>query len=367
MCKLSQCRGVFGIALSASTAITTWLLFLMVVGTVQAGIIVLFQSLREAWRREHQARMTLQAERDQLELRVAQRTQELAQARDQAIAAQQAEAEQKQFLASLHQITLDLLNQHELGNLLQTIVDRATASMNAPYGELMLYEDDTLVVHAYTQNQTFLKGDYVRRGEAQLSWQAFDTRQPVVIDDYAVWAGRRTIYASIEIHAVADIPIIAGERCLGVLAMGRALKGHCFTPKAIEQGILFSQLAALVVESARLYTTALYEIGERRRAEQRLQQSADELHAQNAELEAFARTVAHDLKLPLSNLLGYGQLLKLSHRDQAADEVDGSLDQMLQSAWKMSSIIDALLLLARVRTLEAIPLSASGISAPTGC
>jgi len=84
-----------------------------------------------------------------------------------------------------------------------------------------------------------------------------------------------------------------------------------------------------------------------------LQEQKIELEQRNMELDAFARTVAHDLKNPLNIIVGYADILteicvspKLS--DQNSQESLDSIKAIAQAANKMTNIIDALLLLAGV-------------------
>ncbi len=174
---------------------------------------------------------------------------------------------QNDYLSILHQITLDLLNRRELNDLLQVIVDRSAILLDAPFSELMLEQDGNLIVEAFTANQPNLKGDRVTRSQAKLSWQAFDTHQPVVLDDYSTWEHKRDIYDEDALHAVADFPVMAGDRCLGILALGRSMPDYTFTPEQIETGILFARLVALVLDNASLYDSAMKEISERKRTE----------------------------------------------------------------------------------------------------
>ena len=77
-------------------------------------------------------------------------------------------------------------------------------------------------------------------------------------------------------------------------------------------------------------------------------EQAEERERLIAELDAFAHTVAHDLKSPLGAIIGYVELLQLG------DLPDAQRRQYLRSiAWtgdKMANIIDELLLLANMRT-----------------
>jgi PAS domain S-box-containing protein len=181
-----------------------------------------------------------------------------------------------EYLSILHQITLDLLDRRNLDDLLQVVVDRSSVLLDAPFSELMLEEDGDLVVKAFTSNQPNLKGDRVKRGQAILSWQAFDKKEPVVLEDYATWEFRRDVYNPGSIHAIADFPVMAGSRCLGVLALGRDRIGHTFTDEQIQTGILFARLVALVLDNVNLYDSAVREIAERQRAQLSLQRSIEQ-------------------------------------------------------------------------------------------
>lgn len=183
------------------------------------------------------------------------------------------------YLTGLHQITLDLLNHHKNDDLLKSLVDKAASILDAPYGEIMLKEDDVLVVKAFTDNLPFLLGDRVKRSQAALSWKAFDTLKPAIVEDYTNWSGKRMLYDELRLRAVADFPITIGEECIGVLGLARSQENTPFTDEQIQIGMMFSQLAALVVDNANQYNAALQEIAERKRIEEALRQSEQRAQA----------------------------------------------------------------------------------------
>jgi len=159
---------------------------------------------------------------------------------------------QNKYLTSLHQITLNLLNTREISDLLQFIVNQASEFLDAPFCEIMLYEGDDLIVKAYTANQSFLAEDRVGRDEARLSWQAFDTQLPAVVDDYSQWPHHRSIYDDVSIGPVLVLPILSGGASIGVLDISRSASGHRFDDFEIQAATLFAKLAALALENARL-------------------------------------------------------------------------------------------------------------------
>jgi len=103
-----------------------------------------------------------------------------------------------------------------------------------------------------------------------------------------------------------------------------------------------------------------------RKLQRQLQEHAIELEKRNAELDAFARTVAHDLKNPLNAIIGYTDMLLADCRTDTFPTTESLeyLQMVAQSGHKMGNIIDALLLLAGVSTqgkVETHPLNMAHI------
>jgi len=93
---------------------------------------------------------------------------------------------------------------------------------------------------------------------------------------------------------------------------------------------------------------------------------AVKLEKRNTELNAFARTVAHDLKNPLTGVMGLSErLLEMCSSDTLpTDNARTYLQLIAQSGQKMVDIINALLLLARASEQDKVktqPLSMSRI------
>ena len=86
-----------------------------------------------------------------------------------------------------------------------------------------------------------------------------------------------------------------------------------------------------------------------RNLQKQLKLHMEELETRNMELDAFARTVAHDLKNPLNIVIGLSDILIDDCRAKVNDEsILENLIAVQQAGQKMISIIDALLLLAGV-------------------
>jgi signal transduction histidine kinase len=109
--------------------------------------------------------------------------------------------------------------------------------------------------------------------------------------------------------------------------------------------------AAIAIENARLVEA--------------LRQRSIELEAHNEELDAFAHTVAHDLKGPLAPLVGYAEILMLDYEMIIDPDGLSYLRKIARSGRKMTSIVDELLLLAGARKMDVDvePLNMSDIVA----
>ncbi len=81
-------------------------------------------------------------------------------------------------------------------------------------------------------------------------------------------------------------------------------------------------------------------------------EALNSLKSRNEELDAFAHTVAHDLKGSISTLIGYGELLNDHEANLSEEQIRESAEMICRVGWKMSDIVDELLLLANVRKGE---------------
>jgi len=94
---------------------------------------------------------------------------------------------------------------------------------------------------------------------------------------------------------------------------------------------------------------------ELRRMRGELQVQNEKLRAQNEALDAYARTVAHDLKNPLNLILNFSRFIE--EEDILEGEAAGDIHRVIESAEQMNHIIQDLLLLAQMRKdeLEPVP------------
>ncbi|MGK2943110.1 MAG: ATP-binding protein, partial [Desulfuromonadales bacterium] len=90
---------------------------------------------------------------------------------------------------------------------------------------------------------------------------------------------------------------------------------------------------------------SIRDISDRKEAEEKLE-------ASNRELEAFVYTVSHDLRTPLTPIIGYADFLSEAYRDQLDDQAISCLAEISIAGNKMHRLMEDLLELAKVGQLD---------------
>ena len=117
------------------------------------------------------------------------------------------------------------------------------------------------------------------------------------------------------------------------------------------------QIEGLVVLSV------VVDISERKRAEEALRQTTEELRAVNQQLEQFAYVASHDLQEPLRAVIGFLQLLDERYKSILDSKAGMYIDYAVEGARQMSQLINDLLDYSRVgrrgQKIQAVDLNDS--------
>jgi signal transduction histidine kinase len=101
-----------------------------------------------------------------------------------------------------------------------------------------------------------------------------------------------------------------------------------------------------------------------RNLQRSLQREISERDKLISELDAYAHTVAHDLKNPLGTLIGFSSMLETGYTDLSDEQLHLCVNTIAKSGRKMTNIIEELLLLSSVRkqNVETEPLDMAAIT-----
>jgi signal transduction histidine kinase len=96
------------------------------------------------------------------------------------------------------------------------------------------------------------------------------------------------------------------------------------------------------------------EVSDRMHVEEVLRQRTVELESRNEELNAYAHTVAHDIKSPLAAIIGFGELFERYYTQFTEDQLTYYFGVIARNGRKITNIVDELLLLSSVREVEVV-------------
>ncbi|HRV90706.1 MAG TPA: GAF domain-containing sensor histidine kinase [Anaerolineae bacterium] len=200
--------------------------------------------------------------------------------------------------------------------------------------------------HAIGAGAETVIGWRLAEGQGLAGWAA-QTGQSLLVPDAKQDSrhfGMVDQQSGINFRSILSIPLRTRRGVIGVLNLVDTEVGR-FTEDELSLVDSIATAAAIAIENARLYQEAQEEIAQRKLIETILRE-------RNEELDAFAHTVAHNLKNPLSTAIGYTDFLLFDPEAVSPKELNDCL-QIIKSAGKKAvSIIDELLLLATVRKNE---------------
>lgn len=166
----------------------------------------------------------------------------------------------------------------------------------------------------------------VRSGQAAIL-SDFDAAIPTIAED----AEHLRLLRAVGVSSCLLVPLRAGDRTLGVLACGRADPLRRYGARDLPLVEELAQRAASAVQHAQLYRTAQNAIRTR---------------------EQFLSVASHELKTPLTSLIGFAELLqRRAAREGSFSERDlRALDAIHERAERLDQLIRSLLDISRIET-----------------
>lgn len=249
-------------------------------------------------------------------------------------------------MTALCKTSLDIVAQLDLPKLLYSIVERATALLNAKRGSIYIYDeeqDELELRFLYNFEQDFT-GTRLKRGEG-LSGKVLESGESMYVRDYRHWDGRSEKYKGCDFVSVLAVPLKCGERILGVLNFTED-KERVFSEEEVRFIELFANQAAIALCNAKLFA-------ESKRLQQDLQDKLRQLQQTQAQLFQAEKLsalgqlisgIAHELNNPLTVVMGYAQLLEAEALSPSAME---SVRRISTSAERARRIVQGLLAFAR--------------------
>ena len=171
-------------------------------------------------------------------------------------------------------------------------------------------------------------------------WAMLHETQVVIPDIYLDPRIPHDAYRPTFVHSLVMTPVRAGG---GIAAIGTYWADqHLASP--VEQEVLqaLADSTAVALENAR----SLEDL------ESRVAGRTAEIEASNRDLAAFAQVAAHDLKAPLTTILGHADLMASEPQVHANPTLETSLGAVRRQAARMTDLIDGVLSYSTAATTE---------------
>ncbi|MBE3088111.1 MAG: GAF domain-containing protein, partial [Chloroflexi bacterium] len=195
---------------------------------------------------------------------------------EEARASEERQRKWAEELQALYETSLEINAQRDQKTLLEAIVRRAAELVGAQMGGLYLLREDSqeleLVVSHHLPGD--LIGTRLKLGEG-LSGRIAQSGQPMMVEDYLNWEGTAPVYAGRPFRRSLGVPLLVGERVIGVINAIDDTRTGLFTSNEVRLVSMFADQAAIAVENERLVAELQQQLAERVKTERALSSSEE--------------------------------------------------------------------------------------------
>ncbi|MBN1680730.1 MAG: GAF domain-containing protein [Anaerolineae bacterium] len=165
---------------------------------------------------------------------------------------------------------------------------------------------------------------------------AIQNRQPITVyvHDPNVDASARQLLENINAHSQLVLPMIAGNRVLGVVTWIDHEPGRIFTDGSIRLAQTLVAQASVAIDNALLF--------------KQLEQRAVELSEANRLKSQFLATISHELRTPLNSIIGFSDGLMAEIYGKLNEEQGNRIERIARNGRNLLSLIDDLLDLSKI-------------------
>lgn len=245
----------------------------------------------------------------------------------------------------VHQIGQDLSAILDYRELVEAIVRHMNHAINASACLLGLYEADQAAVrieadfraprHRAPDGAT-IAGQYLALETHPAIRDAIRSREPVTTyrDAPDTSDRARAILAEIGDHSQLIVPVVAGERVIGIVIWTDNQPGRRFTADDIALARTLVAQGMIALENALLF--------------KELEQRADELAEAYQLRSQFLATISHELRTPMNSIIGFSETLIDGIYGELTGEQASRLDRIRRNGYSLLAMIDDLLDLSKI-------------------
>jgi PAS domain S-box-containing protein len=162
---------------------------------------------------------------------------------------------QNQILQSLHQLAIDISVQLDMPLILQRAMEQAVELLQADRGGGLYLYDATEKVLKLAEGSGLNRGraGQILKLNEGVAGRVFQTKQPLIVNDYTRWTGRAALQITESSSAVLGVPLLSQGRAIGVLNVFANSELRTFNSADVHLAEMFAAQVAIAIENARLY------------------------------------------------------------------------------------------------------------------
>jgi PAS domain S-box-containing protein len=161
--------------------------------------------------------------------------------------------QQGEVFRALHELAIAAGGVLDWRPLAQFVVEKAVALLSARGAGIALWDDtaQTLRMVAWTGEDDGFASKEIKPGQGTIG-AAFDSRKPVVVDDYTEWAPAIDWVKKAGRISVASVPLLVQDRAIGTLTVSSEQRRH-FEAEEVQLLTLLASAVAPALEVGRLH------------------------------------------------------------------------------------------------------------------
>ncbi|MBA4393020.1 MAG: hypothetical protein C0407_05660 [Desulfobacca sp.] len=179
-------------------------------------------------------------------------------------------------LTALHETSLGLIDRLDKEELLEAILHRAAGLSGTENGFFYLLEPGEPEMQMRVGMGFFKSqlGRQVKMGVG-LGGKVWETKQPILVDDYRFWKDRITDQSLDALHSVVGIPLKDKKGFHGVIGLASVDPQKKFQKEDLAVLGQFADLALVALDKARLYADVRRELADRKKTEDTLRENEE--------------------------------------------------------------------------------------------
>jgi signal transduction histidine kinase len=258
----------------------------------------------------------------------------------------------------VHQIGQNLTSILDYTELAHAVVEHMNRALNTsnclvglfePQHNALRVEADYRAPHHRNDTAMLMTGELLSLDTHYAMTEAIHTRHPVTVyrDDLHAAPEARALLERLGDHSQLILPMIAGDRVLGVVDWTDQQPGRTFSPDDIRLAQTLVTQAAIAIDNALLF--------------RELENRAVELAEANRLKSQFLATISHELRTPMNSIIGFSDTLLDNLYGALNPQQASRIERIQRNGYNLLMLIDDLLDLSKIDAgrMELFPASVS--------